>query len=248
MITAGLSGSVAACAPGNMDPKVPGYGAAPMQPTQRFADLMELPAASVPLDEAAFLIAAHAHPGLDVGAQLARLDDLAMRCLDPSRDGVLAHLFGAEGFRGNDADYYDPDNSMLDRVLDRRRGIPITLSVVLIEVGRRLGVPFTGIGAPGHFIVRHDGSGVYIDPFNGGRVLDDTERGPAVRRRAARAERLDRHRVSDARQPEGDLRPEGRRRLAPVGDPVAGAAARRPGQRARRAEAPPGSPQLDALN
>jgi len=147
-----------------------------MQPSQRFADLMELPAAAVPLDEAAFLIAAHAHPGLDVGAQLARLDNLAARCPEASRDGVLAHLFGTEDFRGNDADYYDPDNSMLDRVLDRRRGIPISLSVVLIEVGRRLGVPFTGIGAPGHFIVRHEDSGVYLDPFNGGRVLDPTER------------------------------------------------------------------------
>jgi regulator of sirC expression with transglutaminase-like and TPR domain len=147
-----------------------------MQPSQRFAELMEQPAASVPLDEAAFLIAAHAHPGLDVGAQLARLDDLAARCPDASRDGVLAHLFGIEAFRGNDADYYDPDNSMLDRVLDRRRGIPITLSVVLIEVGRRLGVPFTGIGAPGHFIVCHEGSGVYIDPFNGGRALGAAER------------------------------------------------------------------------
>ncbi len=147
-----------------------------MQPSQRFASLMEQPAASVPLDEASFLIAAHAHPGLDVGAQLARLDDLAARCPEASRDGVLAHLFDTEGFRGNDADYYDPDNSMLDRVLDRRRGIPITLSVVLIEVGRRLGVAFTGIGAPGHFIVRDDRSGVYLDPFNGGRVLDATER------------------------------------------------------------------------
>ena len=141
----------------------------------------------------------------------------AARCPDASPDGVLAHLFGSEGFRGNDADYYDPDNPMLDRVLDRRRGIPITLSVVLIEVGRRLGVAFTGIGAPGHFIVRDERSGVYLDPFNGGRVLDATRPGPAVRRRAARAERLDRHRVADARQPEGDLRPEGRCRRAQVG-------------------------------
>jgi regulator of sirC expression with transglutaminase-like and TPR domain len=142
-----------------------------MQPTDRFALLLEQPAASIPLDEMAFLIAAHAHPGLDVGAQLARLDDLAARCPDPTRDGVLAHLFKDEGFRGNDADYYDPENSMLDTVLDRRTGIPITLSVVLIEVARRVGVTLVGVGAPGHFLVGDPSERLLIDAFNGGRLL-----------------------------------------------------------------------------
>ena len=103
MMTAGLSGSVAACVAGEHGSEGTRVRCAPMQPSQRFADLMEQPAASVPLDEAAFLIAAHAHPGLDVAAELARLDDLAARCPEPTRDGVLAHLFGSEGFRGNDA-------------------------------------------------------------------------------------------------------------------------------------------------
>ncbi len=131
----------------------------------------------------AFLIAADAHPQLDVGAQLDRLDDLAARCATATRDGVLAQLFGAEGFHGNEDDYYDPENSMLDTVLDRRIGIPITLSVLAIEVARRVGVALAGIGAPGHFIVRDEDDGTYFDPFNRGRVLDDSERarlyGPA---------------------------------------------------------------------
>ncbi len=87
-----------------------------------------------------------------------------------------AHLFRSEGFHGNDVDYYDPENSFLDAVLDRRTGIPITLSVVLIEVGRRLGVPLVGVGAPGHFIVLDQTSGAFIDPFNGGRILDHDDR------------------------------------------------------------------------
>lgn len=146
-----------------------------MQPTERFALLIERPAASVPLDETAFLIAAHAHEGLDVGSQLARLDDLASRCPTATRDGVIAHLFATEGFRGNEQDYYDPENSMLDAVLDRRLGIPITLSVLTLEVARRVGVPLVGIGAPSHFIVRDERDGTYIDPFNRGRVLDAHE-------------------------------------------------------------------------
>ncbi len=153
------------------------------QPTDRFALLIQRSPNAVPLDEMAFLIAAHAHPQLDVGAQLGRLDDLAARCATPTRDGVLAQLFGTEGFHGNEDDYYDPENSMLDSVLDRRIGIPITLSVLAIEVARRVGVTLTGIGAPGHFIVRDADDGTYFDPFHRGRVLDDRERarlyGPA---------------------------------------------------------------------
>jgi len=147
-----------------------------MQPTDRFALLLQRPKEAIPLDEMAFLIAAHAHPELDVGAQLARLDDLAARCATATRDGVLAQIFGAEGFHGNEDDYYDPENSMLDTVLDRHVGIPITLSVLAIEVARRVGVTLTGIGAPGHFIVRDESDRTYFDPFNRARVLDDHER------------------------------------------------------------------------
>lgn len=147
-----------------------------MQATERFALLIQRPEPSVPLDEMAFLIAAHAHPGLDVDAQLARLDDLAARCPTSTREGVIAHLFGAEGFHGNEDDYYDPENSMLDSVLDRRMGIPITLSVVLIEVARRLGVALVGVSAPAHFIVGDEADGTYLDPFEGGRPIDLEDR------------------------------------------------------------------------
>ncbi len=142
-----------------------------MEAIERFALLLQRPEPSVPLDEIAFLIAAHAHPGLDVAAQVARLDDLAARCPTHTRDGVLAHLFREEGFHGNEADYYDPENSMLDSVLDRRMGIPITLSVLVIEVARRLGVALAGVSAPAHFIVRDQADGTYFDPFEGGRPI-----------------------------------------------------------------------------
>jgi regulator of sirC expression with transglutaminase-like and TPR domain len=147
-----------------------------MEPTARFTRLVQQPEESVRLDEGALLIAAHAYPDLDVDAQVARLDELAASCPEPTVDGVVDHLFGTVGLRGNTDDYGDPRNSYLNDVLDRRLGLPITLSVVVLEVGRRLGVPFVGIGLPGHFVVRHEGvPRVLLDPFEGGRQLTPTE-------------------------------------------------------------------------
>lgn len=136
------------------------------------------------LDEGAMLVAAHAYPELDVDAQVARLDELAAGCPEPTVAGLVAYLFGELGFRGNVEDYGDPRNSYLNDVLDRRLGLPITLSVVAIEVGRRLGIPLVGIGMPGHFVVRHEGvPRVLLDPFEGGRELtvdDCAERVAAI--------------------------------------------------------------------
>jgi regulator of sirC expression with transglutaminase-like and TPR domain len=143
-----------------------------MSPLERFATLVGRPAADVPLDEAALVIAAALRPDVDIEHSLTRFDDLASRCDNVSFDGLRVHLFEHEGFRGNVARYDDPDNSFLDRVLERRVGIPITLSVVMIAVGARVGVPVVGIGMPAHFLVRHADAEVYCDPFNGGRVLD----------------------------------------------------------------------------
>ena len=144
-----------------------------MQVTERFTALVRRPAAEVPLDEAALLIAAHAYPELDVDAQLARLDDLAARCVAPTLDALTTHLFTDLGFEGNVRDYYDPRNSYLNDVIDRRTGIPITLAVLTIEVGRRLGVPLAGVGMPGHFLLREKvDPDVFVDPFARGRVLD----------------------------------------------------------------------------
>ncbi|HET7487305.1 MAG TPA: transglutaminase-like domain-containing protein [Acidimicrobiales bacterium] len=139
--------------------------------TERFAELVAGPEEDLPLDEAALLIAAHAYPDLDVAAQLARLDDLAAGCAPATVDGLRRHLFDELGFAGNGRRYGDPRNSFLNDVLDRRVGIPISLSVLTLEVGRRLGVDLEGVGMPGHFLVRHVPDGRLIDPFNGGRVL-----------------------------------------------------------------------------
>jgi regulator of sirC expression with transglutaminase-like and TPR domain len=141
--------------------------------TERFAELVgQRPESAVPLDEAAFLIAAHAHDGLDVAEQLGRLDDLAGAVDGTGLDAVCTSLFEREGFSGNRAEYYDAENSYLDAVLDRRRGIPITLSVVAMEVARRVGIGLVGIGMPGHFLIRTaDAPYVYVDAFDGGRRM-----------------------------------------------------------------------------
>jgi regulator of sirC expression with transglutaminase-like and TPR domain len=113
---------------------------------------------------------------------LKTLDEFASEIgarLDPEHDGaefvrVANHyLFDELSFRGNESEYYDPRNSCLDSVLDRRTGIPITLSVIYIEVARRLGKPVYGIGLPGHFIVQYnDGQySTFADPFHAGKLL-----------------------------------------------------------------------------
>jgi regulator of sirC expression with transglutaminase-like and TPR domain len=142
----------------------------PMEHTERFANLVTR--AGVPLDVGALLIAAHAHAG-DIEASLTGLDELAAQCPSATVDGLCEFLFGAAGFTGDSLTYGDPENSMLDRVLQRRLGIPITLSVVTMEVGRRLGVDLVGVGMPGHFLVRvSSNSEQFIDPFHLGRRLD----------------------------------------------------------------------------
>lgn len=142
-------------------------------PTERFAEIVQRPETDLPLDEGALLIAAHAYPDLDVVAQLGRLDELAAGCATPSVEALRRHLFDDLGFAGDPHHYGDPRNSFLNDVMDRRVGIPISLSVLTMEVGRRLGLPLAGVGMPGHFLVRHEaGDGEILDPFGGGRLLD----------------------------------------------------------------------------
>jgi regulator of sirC expression with transglutaminase-like and TPR domain len=142
-----------------------------MDPTIRFAELVAGPEDELALDEAALLIAAHARPDLDIGAELKLLDRLAAGIPEGTLDEWRRHLFVNLGYSGNLTRYYDPANSFLDEVVRRRRGLPITLSVLGMEVGRRVGLRFQGVGMPGHFLLRH-GPDVYVDPFEGGRVLD----------------------------------------------------------------------------
>ncbi|ODT98375.1 MAG: hypothetical protein ABS81_27995 [Pseudonocardia sp. SCN 72-86] len=145
-----------------------------MDPVARFGALVGR--GEPHLDVGALAIAAGAHPGLDPDRWLAELDRLAGTVPDGSGlTGLLETLFEVEGFRGNTEDYYDPRNSLLPHVLRRRTGIPITLAVVTIEVGRRVGVELEGVGMPGHFLVRDKASGVHIDVFAGGRILDDSD-------------------------------------------------------------------------
>lgn len=141
-------------------------------PTDRFTALVARPG-GFPLDEACLLVAAHAHPELDVDDELARLDALAAGFAGHDLADLSHHLCDELGFAGDRSDYHDPRNSLLNDVLDRRLGIPISLAIVAMEVGRRRGIPVEGIGMPGHFLVR-DGNApdVYVDLFEGGRVLD----------------------------------------------------------------------------
>ena len=126
-----------------------------------------------PLDEAALEIAAAAAPLPDPrAAASAELDRLADGVED--LPGLVRRLYGEEGFAGDTVDYGDPRNSSLAQVLRRRRGIPVTLAVVAVAVGRRAGVLLHPVGMPGHFLVRPDGedpSGRHLDPFTG-RMVD----------------------------------------------------------------------------
>lgn len=139
--------------------------------TERFADVVSR--TPLPLDEAVALVAAHADPACDVAATLGRLDELAAAVPGAGLDALLDLLFGSLGFTGDRTDYHDPRNSYLHEVLERRRGIPITLSIVLMEIGRRIGVALHGLGTPAHFMVLAPGDPPrFVDAFAGGRVLD----------------------------------------------------------------------------
>ena len=152
-----------------------------MNPSRRI--LLEIARTSdgiVDLAQAALLIAQEDTADFEVRPYMARLDGLAAG-VEPRLQGLapedasaalMQHLFVDEGFRGNEDSYYDPRNSYLNEVLDRRLGIPLTLTILAMEVGRRLELPLTGMALPGHFVVRHGAEGETIfDPFHAGRRL-----------------------------------------------------------------------------
>jgi regulator of sirC expression with transglutaminase-like and TPR domain len=153
--------------------------------TREFERLSAIPDREVDLARGALLIAATEYPDLDVERELGLLDALAGAAsarLDGTEDPLRAanalskYLFDEVGFDGNREDYYDPRNSYLHEVLRRRLGIPITLSLVYVEVGKRLGLSLVGVGMPGHFLVKHEDIGdLYIDPFHGGILLSEDE-------------------------------------------------------------------------
>ncbi len=138
---------------------------------ERFAELLRRQ--EFPVHEGALCIAAHACPGMDLDAELSRVSVLAEQCDRTSRDLMLHSLFGELGFHGNRVDYYDPRNSFLNEVMSRRTGIPISLAVLTMAIGKMLGFTFDGVGLPGHFLIRdRDNPGDFIDVFAGGVVLD----------------------------------------------------------------------------
>ncbi len=150
-----------------------------------FEQLAALPDECIDVAAGAALLARDAYAMLDVDRVLARLDEIAAPLegaglaslpVLAQADAVSRVVFEQHGFRGNDQDYYDPKNSLLPDILDRKLGIPITLALVYTEVARRAGVNARGISFPGHFLVRVDPPAadgpIVIDPFYGGRRLD----------------------------------------------------------------------------
>jgi len=134
------------------------------------AEAMATP--DTPLDVMALAVSSVLHPGLDSNAALGALDRLADDCAGLDRDAIMVHLFAGGLFRGDRRSYHDWRNSCLDQVLTRRIGMPITLAVVAIAVGRRLGVPLAGIGMPGHFLVGDPSDpDWFADPFNATAAL-----------------------------------------------------------------------------
>ena len=151
------------------------------------------------LGRAALAIARIEHPALSIEHELARLDDLAARSTaasigdaEKTLERLLAFLFEEEGFRGNAEEYYDPRNSCLNDVLDRKLGIPITLSVLTMEIARRVGVEVEGVSLPGHFIVSASlgARRIFLDPFNRGAVLTPAQAEEVASRAVGRPVKL----------------------------------------------------------
>ncbi len=149
-------------------------------------ELMRRPSDQIDLARAALLVACEAYPDLDIALYLAMLDDLALAAGDRMRptDGPFSRLqvlngflFDEQGFRGNEEDYYEPRNSYLNEVLDRRLGIPITLSILYIAVAERAGMEVSGVSMPGHFLVKHSGvnGDIVLDPYLRGIPLSSNE-------------------------------------------------------------------------
>lgn len=157
-----------------------------MNANRTLSQCISVPETDLNLAHACLLIAQSEYPKLDINAYLGKLDNLAAAVatglgIDKSPQSVLAAinqtLFQDQGFTGNTKDYYDPCNSFLNDVLDRRLGIPISLSILYMEIGYRLGLVLQGVSFPGHFLVKlplTEGD-IVIDPFFGGVTLNDLE-------------------------------------------------------------------------
>ena len=143
-----------------------------------------LPEDRIDLEHCAFLIARYAYPSLDVPGYVRQLDEMAQEVRDrigPRASGeetvktLNRYLFAEQGFKGNTKNYYEVENTYLNRVIDRRTGMPISLSIVYLLIGKRLHLPVHGIGMPGHFLVKYESDRykIFVDCFNGGALLTE---------------------------------------------------------------------------
>ena len=155
------------------------------RPLEEFRGELAKVDARVDLARACLMVAQDAYPSLDIDSYLSQLDALGIRLKARLRNQTIEErvlalndfLFDKLGYWGNADDYYDPRNSYLNEVMDRKTGIPITLSVVYMEVGRRIGLPLEGVSFPGHFLVRlrlNRGT-LILDPFAGGAPQSEDE-------------------------------------------------------------------------
>lgn len=149
---------------------------------QCFQREVQQPDEQIHLERAALYLAQEEYPELDVEAYLKALDAIAAVVKERSPESayplkmiqtINRHLYDELGFVGNTADYYDPRNSFLNEVIDRRTGIPITLSLVYLAIARRVGLPMVGINMPGHFLIRPvvEEAEICVDPFHQGEIM-----------------------------------------------------------------------------
>ncbi len=158
----------------------------PAEARRQFRELAESDFGDEQLARGALLIALEDYRQVDVDGYLQKLDELAARVERHSVQGeppifrlghLHAEMFDRDGYRGDESNYYDPRNAYLNQVIDRKMGLPITLSIVFLHVAHRLGLNAAGVGLPGHYIVkvRFELNEVYADPFNGGATLTTNE-------------------------------------------------------------------------
>lgn len=151
-----------------------------------FVRMVQGPESAIELARAALLVAAESDPNVDVERSLQTLDAWAGELAGRFQPGwnnlqklarLRNYVFEELGFRGDRTDYYSPSNSLLHEVLERRRGIPVTLAIVMLEIGWRVGIPFEGVGFPGHFLVRLTGepSDLLLDPYQRGMSVHEED-------------------------------------------------------------------------
>ena len=156
------------------------------QTKTEFEQFLRQPDSQINLAEAALMIARLEYPDLDISSYLGRIhslaDEVRNRLPDNPNAGDILNqlnqvLFIEKGFEGNSEDYYDPRNSFLNDVIDRKLGIPISLSILYIELGKELGLPLAGVSFPGHFLVKLeiDDGAIVLDPYFGGISLSEDD-------------------------------------------------------------------------